>query len=170
MGQVQSVGEPADVYVDAGGKAWLPFFPGFTFKVLRVSAETGTWTVLIRSEAGAAFPTHTHLGAGEYYVVSGLMEVRGGVQNGGITAQTGSLSDYAASFYQNLSTRSNTVTQAQTTQDNRLQEAQSRMASNSGVSLDEELTNLTTYQQAYAAGARLLSVVDKLYDTLLQIQ
>jgi len=89
---------------------------------------------------------------------------------GGITAQTGSLSDYAASFYQNLSTRSNTVTQAQTTQDNRLQEAQSRMASNSGVSLDEELTNLTTYQQAYAAGARLLSVVDKLYDTLLQIQ
>jgi flagellar hook-associated protein 1 FlgK len=89
---------------------------------------------------------------------------------GGITAQTGSLSDYAATFYQNLSTRSNTVTQAQTTQDDRLQEAQSRMASNSGVSLDEELTNLTTYQQAYAAGARLLSVVDKLYDTLLQIQ
>lgn len=89
MGQVQGAGEPADVYVDAGEKAWLPFFPGFTFKVLRVSAETGTWTVLIKSEAGASFPTHTHLGAGEYYVVSGLMEVRGGVQNGGITARTG---------------------------------------------------------------------------------
>ncbi len=89
---------------------------------------------------------------------------------GGIAAQTGSLADYAASFYQDLSTRSNTVTQAQTTQDDRLQEAQSRVAANSGVSLDEELTNLTTYQQAYAAGARLLTVVDKLYDTLMQIQ
>jgi flagellar hook-associated protein 1 FlgK len=89
---------------------------------------------------------------------------------GGMAAQSGTLSDYAAAFYQSLSTRSNAVTQSQTTQDDRLQEAQSRMAANSGVSLDEELTNLTTYQQAYAAGARLLSVVDQLYTTLLQIQ
>jgi len=89
---------------------------------------------------------------------------------GGISAQRESLSDYAASFYQQVSTLSNAVTQNQTTQDDRLQEAQSRMASNSGVSLDEELTNLTTYQQAYAAGARMLSVVDQLYQTLLQIQ
>jgi len=38
---------------------------------------------------GAAFPTHTHLGAGEYYLVSGVMEVRGGVKNGGVTANAG---------------------------------------------------------------------------------
>ena len=49
-------------------------------------------------------------------------------------------------------------------------EAQSRQSSNSGVNLDEELTNLTTYQQAYSAGARILTVVDQLYSTLLQIQ
>jgi flagellar hook-associated protein 1 len=89
---------------------------------------------------------------------------------GGISAQSESLSDYAASFYQQVSTLSNAVTQNQTTQDDRLQEAQSRMAANSGVSLDEELTNLTTYQQAYTAGARMLTVVDQLYQTLLQIQ
>ncbi|MES2293198.1 MAG: flagellar hook-associated protein FlgK [Pseudomonadota bacterium] len=89
---------------------------------------------------------------------------------GGISAQRESLSDYAASFYQQVSTLSNAVTQNQTTQDDRLQEAQSRMAANSGVSLDEELTNLTTYQQAYTAGARMLTVVDQLYQTLMQIQ
>jgi flagellar hook-associated protein 1 FlgK len=89
---------------------------------------------------------------------------------GGIAAQTASLSDYAATFYQNLSTQSNAVTTNQTTQDDRLTEANSRVASNSGVNLDEELTNLTSYQQAYAAGARILSVVDQLYQTLLQIQ
>jgi len=89
---------------------------------------------------------------------------------GGIAAQTASLSDYAAGFYQQVSTQSNIVTQNQTTQDDRLQEAQSRMTSNSGVNLDEELTNLTTYQQAYSAGARILTVVDQLYNTLLQIQ
>ena len=89
---------------------------------------------------------------------------------GGIAAQVASLSDYAASFYQNVSTQSNAVTAAQTTQDDRLTEANARYSSNSGVSLDEELTALTTYQQAYAAGARILTVVDQLYQTLLGIQ
>lgn len=88
----------------------------------------------------------------------------------GITAQTASLSDYAATFYQNLSTQSNSVTASQTTQDDRLQEAQSRQSSNSGVNLDEELMSLSQYQQAYAAGARMLTVVDQLYQALLQIQ
>jgi flagellar hook-associated protein 1 FlgK len=89
---------------------------------------------------------------------------------GGIAAQTASLSDYAAGFYQNVSNQSNAITASQTTQDDRLSEAQSRQASDSGVNLDEELTNLTTYQQAYAAGARILTTVDQLYQTLLQIQ
>ena len=89
---------------------------------------------------------------------------------GGIAAQATSLSDYAASFYQNVSTQSNAVTANQTTQDDRLNEAKARVASDSGVNLDEELTSLTSYQQAYAAGARLLSVVDQMYKALLDIQ
>ena len=89
---------------------------------------------------------------------------------GGIAAQTASLSDYAATFYQNLSTQSNIITAHQTTQDDRLTEAKSRVSSNSGVNLDEELTALTSYQKAYSAGARILTVVDQLYQTLLQIQ
>ena len=89
---------------------------------------------------------------------------------GGISAESATLSDYAAAFYQSVSDQSNAVTQNQTTEDDRYQEAQTRMSSNSGVNLDEELTNLTTYQQAYAAGARILSVVDQLYSTLLNIQ
>jgi quercetin dioxygenase-like cupin family protein len=78
-----------DVYVNTAGQDWLPFYPGFVFKLLRVSAETGTWTVLVQAEKGASFPRHTHLGAGEYFMVSGRMEVRGGVENGGITATAG---------------------------------------------------------------------------------
>ena len=88
---------------------------------------------------------------------------------GGIAAQTASLSDYAASFYQNVSTQSNAITALQTTQDDRLTEANARVSSNSGVSLDEELMALTQYQQSYAAGARILTVVDQLYQTLLQM-
>ncbi len=37
----------------------------------------------------------------------------------------------------------------------------------SGVSLDEELTNLVKFQRAYQAAARLVSVADELYQTLL---
>jgi flagellar hook-associated protein 1 FlgK len=88
---------------------------------------------------------------------------------GGMAAQAASLSNYAAAFYQNLSTLSNTVTTNQTTQSDRLQQAQQQLAANSGVNLDEELTNLTTYQQAYSASARVLNVVEQLYQTLLQI-
>ena len=100
----------------------------------------------------------------------GLTASRSFAAAGNISSQTTSLSDYAASFYQDVSDQSNAVTQSQTTQDDRLQQAQSQQSSESGVNLDEELTNLTTYQQAYSASARLLSVVDQLYQTLLQIQ
>ena len=89
---------------------------------------------------------------------------------GGIAAQAASLSDYAASFYQNVSTQSNAVTANQTTQDDRLNEAEARIQSESGVNLDEELTALTSYQQAYAAGARLLTVVNQMYEDLLNIR
>jgi flagellar hook-associated protein 1 FlgK len=99
-----------------------------------------------------------------------ITKTRAFAKAGDIQAQTASLSDYAAAFYQDVSTLSNGVTANQVTQDDRLQEAQSRQASNSGVNLDEELTNLSSYQQAYSAGARILSVVDQLYQTLLQIQ
>jgi flagellar hook-associated protein 1 FlgK len=89
---------------------------------------------------------------------------------GNFSARSGTLGDYAASFYQDAALASTTATSNQTAQDDRLQEAQSRQSQNSGVSLDEELTNMTTYQQAYSASARILTVVDQLYDTLLQIQ
>lgn len=87
----------------------------------------------------------------------------------GLAAQATSLTNYAAAFYQNLSNLSNQVTTNQTTQSDRLQQAQQQLSSNSGVNLDEELTNLTTYQQAYSAAARVLSTVQQLYQTLMQM-
>ncbi len=89
---------------------------------------------------------------------------------GDMSGQTGTLGDYAAAFYQDEALSSQNATSNQTAQDDRLQEAQSRQSQVSGVSLDEELTNLTTYQQAYSASARVLTVVQQLYNTLLQIQ
>ncbi|HEY1630304.1 MAG TPA: flagellar hook-associated protein FlgK [Rhizomicrobium sp.] len=87
---------------------------------------------------------------------------------GNLSAQTASLSSYAGSFYQDAATQSAAASSNATTESDRLSEAQSRQSSTSGVNLDEELSNMMVYQQAYAAGARMLNVVQQLYDTLFQ--
>lgn len=48
-------------------------------------------------------------------------------------------------------------------------EATTRRAAVEGVNLDEELVNLTTYQQAYNASARLIQAAKDIYDTLLNM-
>jgi quercetin dioxygenase-like cupin family protein len=78
-----------DIYIHASQEPWLQFYPGIGFKLLRATQETGHWTVLLNCAKGSSIPRHEHLGAGEYYVISGKMEVRGGVENDGITAITG---------------------------------------------------------------------------------
>lgn len=88
---------------------------------------------------------------------------------GGFPAQSVTLNDYINGFYQDAATRTQTAQTNQTTQSDRLTEAQSRQAQTSGVNLDEELSNMMMYQQAYNAGARMLSTVQQLYDTLLQL-
>ncbi len=46
---------------------------------------------------------------------------------------------------------------------------QQRMNTASGVNVDQEMTNLLTLQNAYAANARVFSTVQKMFDTLLQM-
>ena len=44
-----------------------------------------------------------------------------------------------------------------------------RRAEVSGVNLDEELSRLVLYQQAYSVSARLISITNELFDDLLSI-
>ncbi|MDE2630615.1 MAG: hypothetical protein KGM97_06455, partial [Alphaproteobacteria bacterium] len=89
---------------------------------------------------------------------------------GAMGRQVTSLGNYAGGLYQDAATRAADVASSKTAQNDRLTEAQSRQSSTSGVSLDEELSHMVIYQQAYSAGARMLTVVDQLYQALLQIQ
>ena len=78
-----------DTYVNTSAMPWLQFGAGIDFKVLRTSQETGAWTVLFRCAKGSSFNPHRHLGGGEYLMLKGTMEVRGGKEKGGITAKAG---------------------------------------------------------------------------------
>lgn len=120
------------------------------------------------------FTTNQIVGSGDSTGLQALqgIELSSQVFNkvGALSNQSVSLTAYASAFYQDVSTRSSTVTASKTTQDDRLTEATSRQQSTSGVNLDEELSNMMIYQQAYSAGARLLTVADQMFNTLLQIQ
>lgn len=61
---------------------------------------------------------------------------------------------------------------AQTRTDSALaldKELAARVASDGGVNLDEELSNLIQYQRAYGANARVIAAVDELWQTLLNV-
>ena len=74
---------PKDIAVDTNSLDWTELSEGIAFKVLRLSEETGTWTVILQCQPGASFAPHLHLGAGEYFVIKGRMEYRAGTANCG---------------------------------------------------------------------------------------
>jgi quercetin dioxygenase-like cupin family protein len=49
--------------------------PGVSVRVLRADKATGESTLLIRFEAGARFPAHTHPGGEELFVLEGDLQV-----------------------------------------------------------------------------------------------
>lgn len=52
-------------------------------------------------------------------------------------------------------------------QESMLKQAEDNMASVSGVNLDEEAANLIKYQQAYQASARIITVAQQIFDSLI---
>ena len=145
------------------------------FSVNSAIANSPSQLPLAQSSIGAATAAGDNIvGSGDNRGLLALQNLQNSNQNfagaGALNAQSATLDAYADSFYQDAATRGSTAQTNATTQSDRLSEAQSRQSSYSGVNLDEELTNMMTYQQAYSAGARMLTVVQQLYDTLLAVQ
>ena len=88
---------------------------------------------------------------------------------GTLGAENATLSGYAGGFYQSIATATQATQSNATAAGDQLNEAQSRQSKVSGVNLDDELSNMVLYQQAYSAGARVMQTADQLYTTLLQI-
>ena len=78
-------------YIHVESTKWQPFPDtlsegGIRWKLMHVSPEMGAWTAIFHCPPGSSFNRHIHLGPGEYLLTQGMMEVRGGVENGGSTA------------------------------------------------------------------------------------
>lgn len=51
--------------------SWRPLAPGIAMQILRLSEETGQFTVIIKAEKGSVLPRHRHLAPAEIYILSG---------------------------------------------------------------------------------------------------
>ena len=86
---------------------------------------------------------------------------------GGIGATSTSIIQYGAQLAGDLAQRASIAQAASTTAQSVQTEASARLQSATGVNLDQELINLTTYQQAYSASAQLIQASKQMYNSLL---
>ena len=88
---------------------------------------------------------------------------------GGSAALNTSLSRYASLMGGNIGRAAAAADDALSAAESVLTEADTRRQSVEGVNLDEELINMTTYQQAFNASARVIQASKDLFDTLLNM-
>jgi flagellar hook-associated protein 1 len=82
---------------------------------------------------------------------------------------SGTLADYMSQIVSQQSQAANAATSLQQGQDTVLSALQQRFNSQSGVNIDTEMSNLIALQNAYGANARVMSTIQQLMSTLLQV-
>jgi flagellar hook-associated protein 1 FlgK len=118
-----------------------------TFAVGDVAITTGDSSVAARM--AAAFTAKQTFGA-----------------SGGLPATSTTLSGYGANILSDNATRASNADDAGVYRLNVLNDISSKAQSASGVSTDEEMTNLIMYQNAYGASARVITTLSEMLKTL----
>lgn len=84
----------------------------------------------------------------------------------GVAAQTNSLSGYAGSIVTYSATLESTYSTGQSYQQSIKSSVDARAAQVSGVSLDEEMTNLIQLQKAYSAAGKVVQTIADMFDVI----
>jgi flagellar hook-associated protein 1 FlgK len=88
---------------------------------------------------------------------------------GGLPAIALSVSGYASEMSGYIGAQATNASDTQQTASALATQASTQRSTVEGVNLDQELVNLTTYQQSYSACARLMTAAQSMYDVLLQV-
>ena len=116
---------------------------------------------------------------GEYYISSGdnttiqeIADALRAVQDfdaaGGLTTQSKTFEDYASAILARNADLADTNTEQILSEVSIVENLELNAARISGVSLDEEMSNLILFQQAFSASARVISVIQEMFETLDQ--
>jgi flagellar hook-associated protein 1 FlgK len=144
---------PYDPATDAGG---LPVTLGPDGLAFTLSGTPGDGDVLrIVDNAGGRGDNRTALA------------VAAGGQFGALEGGTATIPEAYGAVVADVATRSREAQVASEVEASRLDSARGRREAIAGVNLDEEAADLLRYQQAYAAAARVVSVADELFQSLL---
>ena len=121
----------------------------------------------------SAAPSQPVVAVGDGSGATALSQVAGATAGfaaaGDMPAMATTVNQYAAILGGDLGQRASAADSANTAAASVQTEAQTRLSSVEGVNLDEELVNLTTFQQAYNASARLVQASQAMINTLLDI-
>lgn len=137
-----------------------------TARGIRLSASLANLTAIAASGPSATGP-------GDNSVANGLASLRdasftlGTASGSTITGSLGSFYRYTVSTVALASSRSSSESSVR---DTLMSQAEARRDSVSGVATDEELVNMIKQQQAYQAAAKLITVVDEMADTLINLK
>ena len=82
---------------------------------------------------------------------------------------SGTLTDYMSQIVSQQSQAANAATNLQQGQDTVLSALQQRLNGQSGVNIDTEMSNLIALQNAYGANARVMTTIEQMLSTLLQV-
>jgi flagellar hook-associated protein 1 FlgK len=82
---------------------------------------------------------------------------------------SGTLTDYLSQVVSQQSQAANAATNLQQGQDTVLSTLQQSFNTESGVNIDTEMSNLIALQNAYGANARVMTTIQNLMSTLLQV-
>jgi len=88
---------------------------------------------------------------------------------GDLPALSSTLADYAGHFLSNLGIEADRVSTLAEDRKFLVDEISTRRDTVSGVNLDEELSNMIIFQNAFNAAARLITTTNQMFDTLLSI-
>lgn len=98
---------------------------------------------------------------------SASIDFKDGLPPNGAILTKGSITGYMRAMVGQLGAQAQTAERQSANQDALLRQIDGRRQSISGVSLDEEMSNMIRFQQSYAAAARIVSTVDGMLDTII---
>lgn len=140
-----------------------------------VGATAPTTTPLIVETGGALFVNQTILGdPAQFAAARPTGGAPGGANDGSgaaalaALANSGAANNVAAAVTQ-IGAAARIASGASATAASFASEIETRILSEGGVNLDEELSNLISFQRAYNANARVIAAIDELYQSLLNI-
>jgi flagellar hook-associated protein 1 FlgK len=160
---ISAVNQQQTAGYDLNGEPGVDFFTPFTPSNAGTNAgAAATMTVALTNPDQVAASSDGTSGD------NGNATAMADLQNAAIISGQ-SIGDYYSNLIDQVGNDVSNATSEQEAVNLVLQQLTNQQSSISGVSLDEEATNLVMYQRAYEAAARVISVVDELNETTINM-